>query len=159
MIEIVGGQPYQKKRVRSMVVFCIHALMPRLIGKLDIRIELKKDYCRRTGNLGVCYWEDTNDRPRDFTIEADASSKLRSLLMTIAHEMVHVKQFARNEQKQLLVANRVKWMGKTVNTDKFDYWELPWEIEAHGREIGLFINWCKLHRLEDKTWTADKNEL
>lgn len=158
MIEIVGGQRYQKDRVHSMVVFCIHSLMPRMIGRLYIRIELKRNMCRNTGNLGMCYWTDTNNRPRDFTIEADASMPLRTLLITIAHELVHVKQMARNEQKQLLVANKVKWMGKTINMDQTDYWDLPWEIEAHGREIGLFIKWCKLHNVENKPWTFDKNE-
>ena len=158
MIEIVGGQEYQKKRVRSIVLFCIHRLMPKMMSKLDIRIELKRDFCKNTGNLGLCYWMDTNDRPRDFLIEADASSNLRTLLLTIAHEMVHVKQMARNEQKQLLIANKIKWMGQTVDMGKVDYWDLPWEIEAHGREIGLFINWCKQNGLEEKPWTFDKNE-
>lgn len=159
MIEIVGGRQHQKNRVHSLVVYCIQSLMPRLLDKLRIRVELINNLTRDTGSLGMCYWTDTNNRPRDFVIEADSSMRLRTLLLTIAHEMVHVKQFARNEQKQLIVANKVKWMGKTINTDKVDYWELPWEIEANGREIGLFINWCKLHGLEDKPWTVDRNEL
>jgi hypothetical protein len=160
MIEIIGGQQYQQDRARSMVLFCLNSLMPRLKDKLYIRVELKKNMCAETGNLGVCYWTDTNDRPRDFIIEVDASSRLRTLLITIAHEMVHAKQFARNEQKHLLnSANKVKWKGKDVDLLKVDYWELPWEIEAHGREVGLFVNWCGQHHLEEKYWTLDKNDI
>jgi hypothetical protein len=133
--------------------------MPRLEHKLDIRVELKTSKGGLNGNLGTCMWEDTNDRPRMFVIEASSSVNMRTLLITVAHEMVHVKQFARNEQKHMLMANKVKWMGKTVDIDRVDYWELPWEIEAHGRETGLFINWCIANKVEHRQWTLDKNEL
>lgn len=159
MITVIGGSSSQKKRVRSMVEFCADSLMPRLKHKLDIRVELKTSNGGLGENLGTCIWEDTNDRPRSFVIEASSSVNMRTLLITVAHEMVHVKQFARNEQKHMLMVNKVKWMGKTVNTDKVNYWELPWEIEANGRETGLFINWCVANKVEHQHWTLDKNEL
>jgi hypothetical protein len=65
--------------------------------------------------------------------------------------MVHVKQYARRE---LHPADDV-WMGKTYNPKKISYWDLPWEIEAHGREIGLFIRYCETHKLSKHKWTQD----
>jgi len=159
MITVVGGKYQQRKYVRSMVNFCIDSLMPRLKHKLDITVELKTNKDGLGDNLGTCIWEDTNNRPRLFLIEACSKLNMRTLLITIAHEMVHVKQFARNEQKHMIRANKVKWMGKTVDTNKVSYWELPWEIEANGRETGLFINWCVTNKLGHKKWTFDKNEL
>jgi hypothetical protein len=44
-------------------------------------------------------------------------------------------------------------MGKTVNPEKVSYWDLPWEIEAHGRELGLFVRWAEKEGLADKKWT------
>ena len=31
------------------------------------------------------------------------------------------------------------------------YWDLPWEIEAHGREVGLFIRYCEENKLAPNT--------
>lgn len=45
-------------------------------------------------------------------------------LSTLAHEMVHVKQFARGE----LDENLTYWKGR--NHGNTDYWDQPWEREA-----------------------------
>jgi hypothetical protein len=74
---------------------------------------------------------------------------MRKMLETLAHEMVHVKQFARRE---LHPAND-EWYGKTYNPKKVDYWDLPWEIEAHGRETGLFIRWAEQTGTAKYAWT------
>jgi hypothetical protein len=56
------------------------------------------------------------------------------LMTTLAHEMVHVKQFAKGQYRTGL--NRkgdttYYWMGKKVNKP---YLDRPWEIEAYSRE-------------------------
>ena len=35
------------------------------------------------------------------------------------------------------------------------YWDRPWEIEAHGREVGLFLQWVDKEGLQKKPWTWD----
>ena len=72
-----------------------------------------------------------------------------TLLETLAHEMVHVKQYARRELKPRVDC----WMGKTYNPKKVSYWDLPWEIEAHGRETGLFVRYCEANKLGKQKWT------
>jgi len=139
-ITISGGSASQKKHVASMVQFCINTLMPRM-KTLDITVNL----CRPTGAMGYCLELDNN---RMFEIEIDRTLSLRKLLETLAHEMVHVKQYARREFHPV----NDKWMGKTYNPKKVSYWDLPWEIEAHGRETGLFIRYCESNN-HTASWT------
>jgi hypothetical protein len=141
MITVIGGKPNQRKYVESITEFCIKTLMPRM-RTLDITIKLKtlKDA------YGYCLETDNN---RTFEIEVHRDLKLRTLLETVAHEMVHVKQYARRE---LHPVNNT-WCGKTINPKKISYWDLPWEIEAHGREAGLFIRWAEQEKLGTKKWT------
>ena len=142
-IRITGGTKNQKKYARSMVKFCIKTLMPRM-KTLDITIKLTNP----NGAMGYCLELDDN---RTFEIEADKKLRLRKLLETIAHEMVHVKQYARRE---LHPVNET-WCGKTYNPKKVSYWDLPWEIEAHGREAGLFVRWAEQENLGHLKWTHD----
>jgi len=142
-ITVTGGKASQRKLVESMVEFCIQTLMPRM-RKLEVTVNL----CKPTGALGYCLELDSN---REFELEVDKTQPMRKLLETVAHEMVHVKQFARREMNP---ANE-KWHGKTYNPKKVSYWDLPWEIEAHGREVGLFIRWAEKHNLGEEDWTQE----
>ena len=142
-IRITGGTKNQKKYARSMVKFCIKTLMPRM-KTLDITVKLTSP----DGAYGYCLELDDN---RSFEIEVDRRLRLRTLLETVAHEMVHVKQYARRELHPV----HDTWCGKTYNPKKVSYWDLPWEIEAHGREVGLFVRWAEQEKLGDKKWTWD----
>jgi hypothetical protein len=33
--------------------------------------------------------------------------------------------------------------GEKVHMEITDYWDYPWEIEAYGRQLGLFIRFCE----------------
>ena len=141
MITVIGGKPKQRKYVESMVHFCIDTLMPRM-RTLEIEVKL----CSPKGAMGYCLETDNN---RTFEIEVDRTLSYRKMLETVAHEMVHVKQYARRE---LHPVHNI-WMGKTYNPEKTSYWDLPWEIEAHGRELGLFIRWAEQEKLGHLKWT------
>jgi hypothetical protein len=68
---------------------------------------------------------------------------------SLAHEMVHVKQYATRELSDTIVVHR----GRVVDTAKWKgveykfkakedpYWDAPWELEAFGREVGLYRRW------------------
>jgi hypothetical protein len=143
LITVTGGKPNQRKYVESIAEFCIKKLMPRM-RTLDITIKLNSP----KGAMGYCLETENN---RTFEIEIDRSQKLRPLLETVAHEMVHVKQFARREMHPSMDT----WYGKTYNPKKVSYWDLPWEIEAHGRETGLFIRWAEQEKLGHLKWTQE----
>ena len=51
-----------------------------------------------------------------------------------------VKQYAKGEMRDLFhPARMVRYNGEKYPCDECDYWEQPWEIEAYGREKGLYI--------------------
>ena len=141
LINVVGGSNSQKKHAQSMVEFCVKTLMPRM-RTLDITVRL----CKPQGAMGYCL---ETDNDRTFEIELDKTQSMRNLLETLAHEMVHVKQYARRELNPRVDC----WMGKTYNPKKVSYWDLPWEIEAHGRETGLFVRYCEANKLGKHKWT------
>jgi hypothetical protein len=142
-ITVTGGTKTQKKYVQGIAEFCVKNLMPRM-RTLDITIKL----CKPSGALGYCLETENN---RTFELEIDRTQSLRKLLETVAHEMVHVKQFARRE----LHPSKDEWYGKTYNPKKVSYWDLPWEIEAHGREVGLFIRFCEADKIGHLKWTQE----
>ena len=142
-ITVNGGKAHQRKHVQTMVEFCIETLMPRM-RTLEITVNL----CKPTGALGYCL---ELDNKREFELEVDKTQSMRKLLETVAHEMVHVKQYARREMNP----HSDNWLGKTYNPKKVSYWDLPWEIEAHGREVGLFIRWAEKYDLGKEDWTQE----
>jgi hypothetical protein len=47
----------------------------------------------------------------------------------------------------------VNWHGKRIDRKNMDYYDLPWEIEAYGREVGLFVRWAEKNKLAGQEWT------
>ena len=96
---------------------------------------------------GYCSVEDYNTRnqPREFLIEIHPGLGAPTILSVLAHEMVHVKQFLTGQTDE----NLGTWMGKKFNYDETNYWDQPWEIDAHGREIGLLTKFVESEMLWD----------
>ena len=154
MLDIVikGGSKSQRKYAKSMIEFVADKFLKRMSYiKVNLHIkDLKGDA------YGYAFPSDTADesRPREFDIEVHSKMKLRKFLTTVAHEMVHVKQFAKGELYESTVKGKHRWMGEWLNKDP-DYWDQPWEIEAAGRETGLFVTWAENHKLGKRKWTWD----
>lgn len=88
IIDIHGGTSYQKVVAYRSVKFCINDLMPR-IQNLDISIRISKKlevhgYCTE-----LCH--------REFDVEVLGSQTLKQFILTLCHEMVHVKQKVNSE--------------------------------------------------------------
>ena len=81
--------------------------------------------------------------------------ELKSRRESMCHEMVHVKQFAKGEMRDLSGAEKVSWNGERYDLSADEYFDRPWEIEAHGRELGLFIRWAEKNKLGHLKWTHD----
>jgi hypothetical protein len=97
-------------------------------------------FCAKIDEYGFASIEEYNTRkkPRNFLIEINPFIGSRRILETLAHEMVHVKQYIDGETNDELT----RWRGKKVNPDKIDYWIQPWEIDAYGRETGLLTKFA-----------------
>jgi hypothetical protein len=73
--------------------------------------------------------------PRKLKMLIDSRLSHRKLFETLAHEMIHVKQFARGQIKFYTSRNGKRfstWLGKRYKNT--DYYDLPWEIEAFSKE-------------------------
>ena len=152
ILHVKGSNKATRKLVESAAWFYAEKLMgKRLMGSLEITINLKKNLLSKEGNEGSAIWEDDGYRPKEFTIELDTTVKIRNLLITLAHEMVHIKQWARDEMYEYVNSpNVIRFKGEKMCTDDMDYWDYPWEIEAYGRQLGLFIRFCKEMGLADR---------
>lgn len=87
-------------------------------------------------DLGTCCIAEYNDwyKARIFEIELRKYRTIKNTLITLAHEMVHLKQFAKGELNE----DHTKWLKQTFNSDEINYYELPWEIEASSNEYILY---------------------
>lgn len=149
-ITITGmiGKRKEKALLKEAAEFFAAQLMdPRMVRNITLDIEV----CWDMGVEGECVDEDGTRNPRWFTIGLK-NQDIDDMIKTLAHEMVHVKQHAKNElQSGHAVVARgglkiySKWMGEIWKPKgKEDhYFDAPWEIEAYGREVGLFAKWVQ----------------
>lgn len=117
----------------------------RLYHSIEINLEFQNNLSKNN-YVGYCDWLDSPYKAREFTIAVDSNLGKRNMLMVLAHEMVHVKQYAKGEMRDYLKVNRVKWKGSIMEDDKQNYWDHPWEIEAYGREKGLYVRFMESKR-------------
>jgi len=144
-------------KTRNLIKHQANWLIRELIG---VRMHLKIDiiFLDSDEYYGVCErkFEDDFIRPRSFTISIANNSNLRRILRTLAHEIVHVKQYARNElydyQKHLTLS---RWHNSIVDVDKVIYRKHPWELEAFSMETSLVNKYIKEHGIDLKEYTHD----
>ena len=153
IISIDGTGPRNADKLEMATrFFASHLLHARTIPNITIDLEI----VRNLDVQGECINEDDTKNPRYFTIRLKAQ-KLDEMIKTLGHEMVHVKQYAKNELSKNMRLTRgrdgqdtitlgSKWMGSwwTPKSKEDDYWDSPWEIEAYGREVGLYHKWVDL---------------
>lgn len=148
-ISVKGFGKKKAQELREACVFFANQLMdPRMVRNLQIDIE----HTPKNEVQGECVDEDGVRNPRWFTINLRGGKDDEDMIQTLAHEMVHVKQHAKNElQSGVMIPARggvkmaSRWQGKVWQPKgKEDhYWDAPWEIEAYGREVGLYKRWIE----------------
>lgn len=137
-IDIIGKSKHMcKAEIKFASAFFAQYLMgEKLARNLDIEIRLENQ-----GKIaeGYCTPNDAERRPRSFEIGINPRLQRYKMLQCLAHEMVHVKQYARGELSNELIT--AKWQGKTYKlTNSFeDYLNWPWEVEAYGRDRALYL--------------------
>jgi hypothetical protein len=154
MIITITGTKSEKRKglLTAATKFYAHLLLPkRTVECLNVEVILNpklKDY-------GYCMSDGDDRSPKEFQIELQTGRDRNDedLFKTLAHEMVHLKQYAKNELKASLAVKQVgntmtfgtTWMGEIYEFTKSQhgYWDAPWEIEAYGRELGMYIRWCE----------------
>ena len=109
----------------------------RLYNALEVTVEFSSKELSKN-IYGYCDWVDTNHLGREFHLIIRPTRSKKGTLIVLAHEMIHVKQYAKGELKDYLRLNSVKWKGKVYDDEKIDYWDHPWEKEAHEKEQVLY---------------------
>jgi hypothetical protein len=115
-------------------------MLPRLFKKLKITIVMGK-----IKEKAYMEWIDAPVKPIEFRITLNSKFKKRQTLISLAHEMAHVKQYAKGELTDETTRSPVKWNRVPVPEDKIDYWDLPYEIDARGREEGLYYRFLEAY--------------
>lgn len=128
-IQIITRSP--AKRALLQAVTALYAQLLKLENsKFSVVVSLVPSFAKETGmNGAACLVED-----KVVAVAIDSRLPMEQMLITLAHEMVHVKQRAKGQLKSRI--NRkgevvVSWMGRDYNTNYFDS---PWELEAFSRE-------------------------
>lgn len=147
IVSIDGAGKKRTEELYEAVQFFADILMdPRVVRNLEIDIEVESGLDVQ----GEVISEDDCKNPRYFTIRLKRNQQ-EDIIKTLAHEMVHVKQYAKNELgkefalarggKGLKIATR--WHGEFWNPKRKEdaYFDAPWEIEAYGKEVGLYHRW------------------
>ena len=143
LVTVTNTTEKNKKLLAEAANFFADILMdPRMIRNITLDIEIVSGLDVE----GECIDEDGIKNPRWFTINL-RKQDINEMIKVLAHEMVHVKQHAKNELSSgHMIATRgglkmsSKWMGEIwkPKAKEHHYFDAPWEVEAYGREVGLF---------------------
>ena len=148
------GKPFRfdKKICKEALKFYGKLLISNCIyNKITVTLEFDASLCS-TNDYAYCYYQPDPYNPslRNFIISIDPNLSKKDALLALAHEIVHVKQYSKGELKDYLRANKTKWCGQLVEADHMDYWDLPWEIEAHGREKGMYLKFIHSQKTSNR---------
>ena len=143
---IIHGTPkkIKKTQIREAAVFFSDHLLKRLSKNVKVVIKLKNNLYKRTKCWGFATYTDDearNHRHREFEIELESNMGPVFMIRTIAHELVHVRQYARTQLVDTSYGCYQKWKGSMFNEHLVGYKELPWEKEAHQLELELYEMW------------------
>lgn len=154
-INIVASNPsVSRKELRYVASFFGNILLGKRLSN-NIHLIIKHVYLDEEV-VGYCYPADKKTgRHRKFIIELDHSANYQTQIETLAHEMVHLKQYARGELRNMR-GEFVKWRGRkyrTFETAKYTekYANRPWEKEAFLSEpwlAGFYKQHCRNNGLE-----------
>ena len=117
---------------RATQFFASELLSRQMLKHIEVDIVMKTTI----KDLGSCCIAFYNDwyKAREFEIELRRHRSRKNTLLTLAHEIVHLKQFAKGE----LNCNHTKWRGEKIDSESIEYSDLPWEIEANSLEYILY---------------------
>ena len=133
-VEIKGCKDsiLQEKLIDATFFFANELLTSQMLPHISLNIVMRSTM-RDLGTCGVTHYNSWY-KPRTFQIELRRHRSHKTTLTTLAHEMVHLKQYAKGEINIFLD----KWHKQKIDTTAISYEELPWEIEANSYEIILY---------------------
>jgi hypothetical protein len=150
------NEKLSREEIRSAIKFFVNKLIPiEVADQLVLKVK-NTDSFYNNSIIGYCYQDERFDDNQHFIVEISNKISKQKQLNTLAHELVHVKQYALSEMQDYEDdANKCLWYGKLYDFDEGGdvYWESPWELEAYGRAIGLVEmhkKYCKMEKRNDR---------
>lgn len=145
-LKIKGGDERHRYHCRQFIRFFNKRFFTKEVVKdLNIQIDIKR--CKKllyTQDAASVEWVDNPRSPKKFAlmINLEKGMSLERFITCVAHEMVHVKQYIKNELIDLASTDfeLSVYKNKRYRTS-MPYYEQPWEIEAYGRERGLMVGY------------------
>jgi hypothetical protein len=112
----------------------------RMRDSLEIHVLIEKDLYKEKLIWGDMDLDDEGRSPKTFYIRLNYSGvqSFGKLLKVLCHEIVHVYQFATRRMRRLSGPFRVGFTNKHYSSDRIDYYDCPWEIEAHALENEIY---------------------
>ena len=92
--------------------------------------------------------------PTVIGMSIDTALDTERLIIALAHEMIHVKQYARGQITHGKNLTSKFWMGKKF---RGHYYDLPWEVEAFSKERVLANKVFKIIDKADVQLKSKKN--
>ena len=117
------------KFIKMAANFYADMLIPKQKDKIYLDI-----YASKINADGYCTCMDTYD----FEIEIHKDLSFEHMMITLAHEMIHLKQYATKELKSKFVRGKPVDTWKGVKYRNLKYREQPWEKEAMMLEESLY---------------------
>jgi len=127
---VINGRIKQKKEVLDFAYNIMFYLMPRLKRNvyIDINVVTKCD----GENSALCYGDRESVEIELARESFDHKFLLEEMMVNLAHELVHAKQFIRGDLHPRLY----KW--KKQDCKNMSYGKRPWEKEAYLLENELY---------------------
>jgi len=152
---------------KATLFFAEQLMSPNIYENLSIHIKVQ-DNTRDFQTKADCMWDDISPPPNPdifhIRLAREPKKRYQDHFKSLAHEMVHVKQYSLNELDGIYGKNNTHvWRGIDFNIpcklypkkqsrsrvrieeDEKDYYFHPWEIEAYGLEVGLIHYFVERH--------------
>lgn len=158
-IKVTGGNKNKRKLIKQATRWMLgYTLGSRLASNISIKIRITEKL-KDSNVYGSVIWEDDNHRPREYDMEICNYLKDRTLYRVLAHEIVHIRQYATGDLKDLASkANYCKWKDELVLAEgpgSGSYFDLPWEIEARQQQNIILGDWKRAYGYKFRQKTGE----
>jgi hypothetical protein len=123
---------------RAIKFYAQQLLSKRIYDSLEIHVEFIE---LSENEYAYCNAEDESNRI--FLISVNKCLTAQQTLIALAHEMGHVKQYAKHELKDYVYGERIKFQDTIFEKASVGYWQSPWEKDARKIERKLYKSFLK----------------
>ena len=126
------------------------------INSITVDFEVDDDF-GYDAEAGIADYEEDKWNPSSFLINVDRkllNGDREQFLTTVAHEMIHVCQYANRDV--VIDGKDYYWKGDLYRSEKehgpitiAEYYSFPWEQEAYGMERAMYYGFLEQEKIMD----------